>query len=146
MALFLFGFYAFLAAYNAGNMTSLQLQHYGIYPFVGPENFKGYMQANNRAALLPAVIPGMLMLLLSVVLLFIRPAFMTRPMALASVALNVIAFASTVKWQRRIQAEMAATGYDEAKIALLRQSNWVRTIAFLLLAVFTILLLVLAVK
>ena len=30
-----------IAIYNAGCMTTLQLQHYGIYPSVGKEHFAG---------------------------------------------------------------------------------------------------------
>ena len=46
----LFVVFLFLAIYNAGNMTTLQLQHYGIYPAVPKEGFAEYMRANNRAA------------------------------------------------------------------------------------------------
>ncbi len=146
MELIIYGVYTFLAAYNAGNMMSLQIQHYGIYHFVGKENFKNYMNANNRAALIPAILPGMLMLILSVVLLFIRPVFMTSPEAIASLALNIIAFISTFKWQRKLQSDMATTGYDDKKIKLLLSTNWIRTIAFILLGILTISILVMAVK
>ena len=57
MALQLYGLYLFLAVYAAGNMVTLQIQHYGIYPFVGKEAFRAYMQANNKAALLPSILP-----------------------------------------------------------------------------------------
>jgi hypothetical protein len=146
MELIIYGVYTFFAAYNAGNMVCLQIQHYGIYPFVGKENFKTYISANNKAAFIPAVLPGMLMLVLSIVLMFIRPAFMTTNEALASLALNLIGFISTVKWQRKLQSDMASTGYDEAKIKLLLSTNWIRTIAFILLGILTISILVLAVK
>ena len=146
MELIIYGVYTFLAAYNAGNMMSLQIQHYGIYPFVGKENFKTYMIANNEAAFIPAVLPGMLMLILSIILMFIRPAFMTTNSAIASLALNIIAFISTFKWQRKLQSEMANTGYDESKIKLLLSTNWIRTIAFILLGILTISILVMAIK
>lgn len=146
MQLIIYGVYTFLAAYNAGNMMSLQLQHYSIYPFVGIENFKNYMNANNKAALIPAIIPGMLMLMLSIVLLFFRPVFMTTFEAVLSLALNITAFISTFKWQRKLQSDMADTGYDEEKIKLLLSTNWIRTIIFILLAVLTISILVTAVK
>jgi hypothetical protein len=146
MKLFIFGTYAFLAAYNAGNMMSLQLQHYGIYSFVGKENFKIYMRANNKAAFIPAVLPGMIMLILSILLVFIRPAFMSINFAIVSLALNIIAFVSTVKWQRKLQSDMANTGYDEVKIKLLLSTNWIRTIAFVLLGILTISILVRAIK
>ena len=146
MELIIYGVYTFLAAYNAGNMMSLQIQHYGIYPFVGRDNFKTYMSANNKAALIPSVFPGLLMLILSIVLLFLRPAFMTPSEAIASLILNIMAFVSTFKWQRKLQSDMADTGYDEVKIKLLLSTNWIRTIAFLLLGIFTISILVMAVK
>ena len=146
MQLFIYGVYTFLAAYNAGNMTALQIQHYGIYPFVGKENFKRYMSANNKAAFIPAVLPGMLKLILSIVLMFTRPAFMTTAEAIGSLILNIIVFISTVKWQRKLQSDMANTGYDETKIKLLLLTNWIRTIAFIVLGILTISILVMAVK
>jgi hypothetical protein len=146
MKLIIYAVYTFLATYNAGNMMSLQLQHYGIYPFVGKENFKSYISANNKAALIPAILPAMLMLILSVILLFIRPVFMTTWEAIVSLALNIIAFISTFKWQRKLQSDMANTGYDEEKIKLLLSTNWIRTIAFILLGILTISILIMAVK
>ena len=145
MELIIYGLYTFLAAYNAGNMMSLQIQHYGTYHFVGKDNFKSYMSANNKAALIPAVIPGFLMLILSIVLLFFRPAFMTTLETTLSLALNIIAFISTFKWQRKLQSDMANTGYNETKIKLLLSTNWIRTIAFILLGTLTISILIMAV-
>ena len=145
MELIIFGIYTFLAAYNAGNMMSLQIQHYGTYSFVGKDNFKSYMSANNKAALIPAVIPGFLMLILSIVILFFRPAFMTTLESMLSLGLNIIAFISTFKWQRKLQSDMENTGYDETKIKLLLSTNWIRTIAFILLGTLTISILIMAV-
>ena len=138
LKLVIYGLYTFLAAYNAGNMMSLQLQHYSIYSFIGKENFKSYMIANNKAALIPAVLPGFLMLILSIVLIFFHPAFMSTLEVIISLALNIIAFISTFKWQRRLQSEMTIIGYDETKIRLLLATNWIRTIAFIILAILTI--------
>jgi hypothetical protein len=146
MKLFIYGVYTFLAAYNAGNMMSLQIQHYSLYPFVGKDNFKDYMKANNKAALVPAVLPGMLMLIFSVTLMFFRPVFMTSVEALVSLALNIVAFISTFRWQRKLQSDMVNKGYDERKIKLLLSTNWIRTIAFMLLGILTISILIIAVK
>ncbi len=146
MIFIIYGAYTFLAAYNAGNMLTLQIQHYGIYTFVSKENFKSYMIANNKAAIIPSILPGLLMLMLSIVLLFSRPAFMTSLEAITSLALNIIAFISTFKWQRKLQSDMANTGYDELKIKLLLSTNWIRTIAFILLGILTISILVMAIK
>ena len=139
MQLALFGIYLFLAVFNSGNMTTLQFQHYGIYPFVGKEGFAGYMQANNKSAAIPSILPAMLLLIVNIILLFTRPAFMSFNLVVISLALNVVAFVSTFRWQRKLQGEMAVSGYDEGKIQLLLKTNWIRTIAFLaqaLLAVY----------
>ena len=130
MALFLFGLYLFLAVFAAGNMVTLQLQHYGIYPWVGKDSFTAYMQANNRAALLPSVVPAMLLLLVSAVLVFVRPPFMPLLAATASLALNLGALLSTVVWQRKIQTQMALSGYEEAAVQRLLSTNWLRTALF----------------
>ena len=130
----LFVVFLFLAVYNAGCMTALQLQHYGIYPAAGREGFAEYMRANNRAAALPTILPGMLLLLLSIALVVFRPSFVRPYEAWAALALNLITLFSTFRWQRRLQGEMAATGYDETKVRLLIRTNWIRTISYLLLA------------
>lgn len=130
----LFVVFLFLAIYNAGCMTALQLQHYGIYPAVGRESFAEYMRANNRAAALPTILPGMLLLILSIALLIFRPSFVRPYEAWAALALNLITLFSTFRWQRPLQGEMAATGYDDTKVSVLIRTNWIRTISYLLLA------------
>lgn len=135
MEIIIYAIYTFLAAYVAGNMMTLQLQHYNLYPLVGKENFKDYISANNRTALVPSVLPGTFMLLLSIVLMFVRPDFMSLNIAIASLVLNIVAFFSTFKWQRKLQGEMALGGYDDAKVKLLLATNWIRTAAFILLGI-----------
>ena len=145
MQLTLYAIYLFLAVFNAGNMTTLQIQHYAIYPFVGKENFKEYMQANNRSAIIPSILPAMLLLLVNIILLFIRPAFMSWIVTVLSVTLNIIALISTFVWQRKLQGEMAITGYDDSKINLLISTNWIRTTAFLIQALMAVMIIINAV-
>jgi hypothetical protein len=146
MDLILFGIYLFLALFNTGNMTTLQIQHYGIYSFVGKDNFKDYMNANNKAATLPSILPAILLLFINFALLFIRPIFMSETEVILSLALNIIAFISTMIWQRKIQGEMAITGYDENKINLLLSTNRIRVIAFLTQAILAVSVTVMALK
>ena len=134
----LFIVFLFLAIYNAGNMTTLQLQHYGIYPAVPREGFAEYMRANNRAAALPTILPAILLLLTSVGLVMYRPVFVNPFEGIAAFWLNFFAFMSTILWQRRLQGEMAVTGYDERKVSLLIRTNWIRTICYWLLAALAI--------
>ena len=138
----LFVVFLFLAVYNAGCMTTLQLQHYGIYPAVGREGFAEYMRANNRAAALPTIVPAILLLLTSVGLVFFRPAFVGTLEGVAAFWLNFIIFMSTALWQRKVQGEMAVTGYHEAKVRLLIRTNWIRTVGYWLLAALAISILV----
>jgi hypothetical protein len=130
----LFVIFLFFAVYNAGCMMALQLQHYGIYPAVGREGFAEYVRANNRAAALPTILPGMLLLLLSIALVVFRPSFVRPYEAWAALALNLITLFSTFRWQRPLQAEMATSGYDDTKVRLLIRTNWIRTISYLVLA------------
>ncbi len=134
----LFIAFAFLAMYNAGCMTTLQLQHYGIYPAVGKEHFAEYMRANNRAAALPTILPAMLLLITSLLLTVQRPVFVRPYEAMAALALNVVALISTFRWQRPIQGRMAESGYDETLTRRLIATNWIRTIAYWLTAGLTI--------
>jgi hypothetical protein len=138
MPLVLYGIYLFLAVFNAGNMLTLQIQHYGIYPTVGKENFKTYMKANNKSALIPSIIPAMLLIIVNIGLVFIRPEFMPGSIAFMTLALNIIAFVSTATWQRKLQGELAVDGYDEIKILLLISTNWIRTLAFLIQAIIAV--------
>jgi hypothetical protein len=130
----LFVVFLFLAIYNAGCMTGLQLQHYGIYPAVGKEGFAEYMRANARAAVLPTILPGILLQFTSIALVIFRPWFVGDE-AWFALVLNLATVFSTIRWQRRLQGQMAATGYDETKVRLLIRTNWIRTISYLMLVV-----------
>ena len=134
----LFVLFLFLAIYNTGCMTALQLQHYGIYPLVGREGFAKYMAANNGAAAVPTIIPGMALLLVSLALAFFTPWFVRPLEAWTALALNLIALFSTFKWQRPLHGEMATTGFDEAKIRTVIRTNWIRTISYWLLSALAI--------
>ena len=138
MPLFLFGVYLFLAVFNAGNMLTLQIQHYAIYPFVGEESFRKYIEANNKAAKIPSIIPAILLLLLNVIMIFIKPAFISNSSVVVFLTLNIIALLSTFIWQRKLQSEMAVTGYDEIKVNTLISTNWIRTIVFLVQAILAV--------
>jgi hypothetical protein len=63
-------------------------------------------------------------------LVFFRPAFVTNAEGVEAFALNFFAFLSTILWQRRLQGEMAVSGYDEAKVRLLIRTNWIRVVCY----------------
>jgi hypothetical protein len=136
-----------LAIYNAGCMTTLQLQHYGIYPAVGQEHFAAYVRANNRAATWPTIVPALLLLLSSVMLVVQRPGFVWPSEAVAGLGLNLVALLSTFVWQRPLHSRLAESGYDDATVRRLIATNWIRTIGHWLIALLatTILLRLIAV-
>ena len=131
-----------LAIYNAGCMTTLQLQHYGIYPAVGHEHFAAYVRANNRAATWPTIVPAMLLLLASFVLAVRPPAFVAPLEAIMGLGLNLIALVSTFVWQRPLHSHLAKNGYDEATVRRLIATNWIRTIGHGLIAIMAIVILI----
>jgi len=146
MSFFVYGIFLFLAVFAAGNMFTLQIQNYGIYPFVGKENFRNYIQANNEAAKFPSIIPAMILLLMNLILIFIKPDFMPLITVIFFLILNIIALISTFKWQRKLQGEMAVSGYDEQKIVSLISTNWIRTVVFMVQAVLAVVLTVRALR
>jgi hypothetical protein len=146
MELILYGAFLFLAVFNAGNMTTLQIQHYGIYPFVGRANFKEFMHANNKSALVPSILPALLLLIVNIFLFFTRPAFISETEVVLFFSLNIVALVSTITWQRRLQGQMAITGYDEGKISLLLFTNWIRTMVFLFQAIAVVSITIIALK
>lgn len=123
-----FAVYLFLAVYCAGSMSVLQLQHFALYPRVGQPEFKNYILANNKAAVLPSILPAVLLTVTSLLLLFYRPSFMSRGIALVCLVLNLINIVSSVIWQGRLHAQLATTGYQATLINQLLRTNWVRTI------------------
>ena len=123
--------YTFLAIFSAGAMLTLQVQHFALYRLVGREGFARYIQANNRAAVFPAILAAVLVFALSVVLLFDRPGFVPTWLALVAVVFNVVNIMSTMIWQGRLHGVLAATGYDEKGVRLLIRTNWIRTAALL---------------
>jgi hypothetical protein len=119
-----------LSLYNMGNMMSLQLQHYSLYPLIEPNNFVKYISGNNKAAVIPAIVPALISLMISILLVWMKPDSVPNWFAYLGLAMNLVVLASTIIWQARIQGGLAQTGFDAAKIQTLITTNWIRTIAY----------------
>src|SRR5258708_6077689 len=124
-ASFIFAVYLFLAIYCAGSMTVLQMQHFALYPKVGHEYFKEYIHANNKAAFIPAILPALLLLISTVVLLFVRPAYMQVSFVIAALSMNLVNIISTAIWQGRIHGQLEKTGFNEELLNQLISTNWI---------------------
>jgi hypothetical protein len=115
-----------LAGYNAGSMWTLQLMHYPLYASIGAGEFRAYIEANNRSAVLPAIVPALAFFVASIV-----TAAVTRREARVAAIVQVVAsvgvIASTARWQGRLHAALARDGYSAERIAELVSTNWIRT-------------------
>jgi hypothetical protein len=134
----IFAVYLFLAVYCSGSMTVLQMQHFALYPKVGKEYFKEYIEGNNTAAVLPAILPAVVLFITTIVLMVIRPPFMSFNIALASLILNLVNLASTFIWQGQLHGQLANVGYNEALISQLINTNWIRTSALFMQGVIAV--------
>ena len=141
-----YGIFLFLAVFCAGYVTTLQIQHYNIYTFIGKENFKSYIRANNKAAFTPSLILALILLIANIFLIFSRPPFMSVTQAIFSLILNIIALISSFIGQRKVQKEMAETGYNEERISFLISTNWIRIFAYITLAVAAVVIIINAVS
>jgi hypothetical protein len=121
-----------LSFYNFGSMFTLQIQHFAIYPTVDKASFKEFIAANNRGAIIPAIIPFLIMVLCGIIMFWIRPDGISSITLLTLLILNIVFIAVTIAWSGRIQGDMAITGYDEAKVAFFIKTNWIRTIVLLI--------------
>jgi hypothetical protein len=127
--------FIFLAFYMSGMMTTLQLQHFSLYPMVGRQAFRDYIAANNRAAIIPSIVPALLLTLVTAVLSFLPQRVVPLYLIRASLLCNCVNIASTVLWQARIHSEFERLGYQEELVNKLIETNWVRTCALLVQAV-----------
>ena len=113
-------------------MLVLQVQHFGLYPLVGKEGFAAYVAANYRAAVFPAIVAALVLMILTIMLLFDRPPFFSRAEATACVALHFTNIALTIVWQARIHARLARIGYDDQSVNRPVQTSWAQTAALLI--------------
>ena len=134
----LFLLFVFLAIYAAGMMTTLQLQHFALYPRVGKEAFRDYIAANNRAAIVPSILPALLLTLVSAVLAFIPQHEISRTLVFSSLLCNLINMVSTGIWQAKLHGQLARSGYREELVRELVATNWIRTSVLLVQAALAI--------
>lgn len=135
-----------LCLYNMGNMMALQMQHFSLYPLIEPANFLKYIQGNNKAAVLPAIVPAMICLLLSAYLVFAKNDVIPNWFFITGLITNIIVLVSTIVWQGKLQGQMAVTGFDIQKINVLIVTNWIRTMAYALQGILSIIIIARLIK
>jgi hypothetical protein len=117
-----------LAAYCTGSMWTMQLMHYPLYANIGRAEFVNYIAGNNRRAVMPTIIPGV-----AIVIVSIATAITTSyagAAAIVGAVASVGVAASSAKWQARIHLNLRRDGYSSEQIAQLVATNWIRTILY----------------
>jgi hypothetical protein len=130
--------YLALSLYDAGMSWVLQLMHYPLYHQVGAAEFSQYIRLNNQRAVVPAILPALATLGVSLLMMWRRPIVVPPAMVTTAVLLNVAVLISTAIWQGRLHGQLVRTGKSEAAINLLVATNWIRTAAFSVQAIFAV--------
>jgi hypothetical protein len=124
----IFFVYVALSGYNAGVLWAMQLMHYPLYALVGDAEFARYITANNRSAIVAAVVPSVLSIITAALLCWRRPAAVPFFAALVALMLALGVLVSSLIWQAGIHVALARDGKSLALIARLVATNWVRTL------------------
>jgi hypothetical protein len=130
--------YLALSLYDTGMSWALQLMHYPLYHDVGPAEFSRYIQRNNQRAVVPAILPALATLGVSLLMVWRRPVMVPPAVAMVAVLLNIVVLISTAMWQGRLHSQLAQAGKSESAINRLVITNWIRTAAFTIQAIFAL--------
>jgi len=118
------------SAFMAGVIWLVQLAHYPLFAAVGDAASRGWFVRNQRATAIVVVPPMLLEGATAAAVALAPPPGVSRPAALAGLALVAVAWLSTAIVQMPLHARLGQDGHDPATIARLVGSNWVRTIAW----------------
>jgi hypothetical protein len=78
--------YTALAFYDAGMSWVLQLMHYPLYHQVGPAEFSTYVRLNNKRAFVPAILPALATLGVSLLMIWRRAHILSTAVAVSESA------------------------------------------------------------
>jgi hypothetical protein len=117
-----------LAAYCTGSMWTMQLMHYPLYAKIGRSEFVNYIEGNNKRAIIPTIVPGVVIVLISLAVAFTTDH--ARPAAIVGAVASIGVAASSGRWQGRIHLALARDGYSAERVQQLVKTNWVRTILY----------------
>ena len=135
-----------LTFYGMGAATVESFVNYPTWPLIGANEFLAYHRALGPLIIGYMVIPMLVATLLTIFLLWFRPAAIPRWMVWLAVVLQLVAWASTFTIQLPIQGQLSAEGLSLPLMDRLRiTSFWFRRVphtanAFLFLWMMSVLL------
>ncbi len=119
-----------LAGYNLGVAVQAQFVSYPLYKAPGSAEFLSYHAQYNESIPLPVILPGFAFMLLSAAFVALRPAVVSRAVALAVTACGLVGLLTTTAWAIPRHDELDRIGQSLPTIDSLLMANAVRTLAF----------------
>ena len=113
-----------LVFYGMGASFIESFVNYPTWPLVGPNEFRAYHQALSPLIIRYMVLPLMLATVLTIALVWVRPAAIPRWAVCVAVVLQLIMWVSTFAIQIPIQTELSSAGLSLPSIDRLIVTNW----------------------
>jgi hypothetical protein len=135
-----------LVFYGMGAASVESFVNYPTWPLIGANEFRAYHRALGPLIIGYMVIPMLVATILTILLLWFRPASIPRWMVWLAVVLQLVVWVSTVTIQLPIQGQLSADGLSLPLIDRLRVTSfWFRRVphtanAFLFLWMMSVLL------
>ncbi len=118
-----------LVFYGMGAASVESFVNYPTWPLIGANEFRAYHRALGPLIVGYMVIPMLVTTILTVVLLWFRPAYIPRWMVWLAIGLQLVVWVSTVTIQLPIQGQLSADGLSLALIDRLRVTSfWLRRV------------------
>ncbi len=106
--------------------------NYPTWPLIGANEFRAYHRALSPLIIGYMVIPMFVATLLTILLLWFRPASIPRWMVWTAIVLQLVVWISTFTIQLPIQGQLSADGLSLPLIERLRVSNfWLRRVPYI---------------
>jgi hypothetical protein len=135
-----------LVFYGMGAASVESFVNYPTWPLIGANEFRAYHRALGPLIIGYMVIPMLVATILTILLLWFRPASIPRWMVWLAIVLQLVVWVSTVTIQLPIQGQLSADGLSLPLIDRLRVTSfWFRRVphianAFLFLWMMSVLL------
>jgi hypothetical protein len=118
-----------LVFYGMGAAAVESFVNYPTWPLIGANEFRAYHRALGPLIIGHMVIPMLAATLLTILLLWFRPAFIPRWMVCVAIGLQLIVWISTATIQLPIQGQLSADGLSLPLIDRLRVTSfWFRRV------------------
>ena len=121
-----------LVFYGMGASFVESFVNYPTWPLIGANEFRAYHRALSPLVIRYMVIPIVVATILTISLLWFRPASIPRWMIWLAIVLQLVAWVSTFTIQLPIQGQLSADGLSLPLIDRLRVTNfWFRRVPYI---------------